>query len=223
MRRLIVHPDNPQARLIQQAAQALHDGDLLIMPTDACAVIAASMAHKSAVDRLRAIRQLNDRHLLTLLCPDLSALATYAKVDDVAFRFLKAWTPGPYTFILNASKQVPRRLWHPSRKTIGLRVPEHPVAMSLLQAFGEPLLSSSLIWPGESLPMHESDEIAERFADSLEVFLDSGHYGLVPTTVIDLTSGEAEVIREGAGSLKALTIDPWTRTGFKSSRSMPSR
>lgn len=111
MRRLIVHPENPQARLIHQAAQALRDGDLVIMPTDACAVISVSMAHKTAVDRLRTVRQLSEKHLLTLLCPDLSALATYAKVDDVAFRFLKAWTPGPYTFILNASKQVPRRLW----------------------------------------------------------------------------------------------------------------
>ena len=223
MRRLIVHPENPQARLIHQAAQALRDGDLVIMPTDACAVISVSMAHKTAVDRLRTVRQLSEKHLLTLLCPDLSALATYAKVDDVAFRFLKAWTPGPYTFILNASKQVPRRLWHPSRKTIGLRVPKHPVVMALLQAFGEPLLSSSLIWPGEQVPLHESEEIAERFAGSLEVFLDSGHYGLVPTTVIDLTSGEAALIREGAGSLKPLTMDPWTKTGFKSSRSMPSR
>jgi len=223
MRRLIVHPEDPQARLIQQAVQALRSGDLLIMPTDACAVIAASLEHKSAVDRLRAVRQLNDRHLLTLLCADLSELASYAKVDDVAYRFLKAWTPGPYTFILNASKQVPRRVWHPSRRTIGLRVPKHPVTMAVLKAFGEPLLSSSLIWPGETEPMHDADDIAERFGGSLEVFLDSGHYGMVPTTVIDLTSGEAEVIREGAGSLKPLTIDTWTKTGFKSSRSMPSR
>jgi len=148
MRRLIVHPEDPQARLIQQAVQALRSGDLLIMPTDACAVIAAALDHKSAVDRLRAVRQLSDRHLLTLLCADLSALASYAKVDDVAYRFLKAWTPGPYTFILNASKQVPRRVWHPSRRTIGLRVPKHPVTMAVLKAFGEPLLSSSLIWPG---------------------------------------------------------------------------
>lgn len=201
MRRLMIHPDNPQPRLIQQAAQAVRDGDLLIMPTDACAVIAASMAHKNAVDRLRAIRQLNERHLLTLLCADLSSLAVYAKVDDVAYRFLKAWTPGPYTFILNASKQVPRRLWHPSRKTIGLRVPDHLVAHALLKAHGEALLSSSLIWPGEAEPLHDAEVISERFANSQEVFLDSGHYGLVPTTVIDLTSGEPELIRQGAGSL----------------------
>ena len=201
MRRLVIHPVNPQPRLIHQAVQALKQGDLLIMPTDACAVIAASIEHKDAVDRLRAIRHLNDRHLLTLMCADLSALSSYAKVDDVAYRFLKAWTPGPYTFILNASKQVPRRLWHPSRKTIGLRVPDHPVAVELLKAFGEPLLSSSLILPGESLPMHDSEEIAAQFEGGLEVFLDSGHYGLIPTTVIDLTGGEPEVIREGAGAL----------------------
>lgn len=204
MRRVFVHPLDPQPRLVRQAVEGLREGRVLILPTDACAVLAAGLDQKAAVERLRRIRQLDARHLLTLLCADLSALATYAQIDNASYRFLKAWTPGPYTFVLNATRQVPRRLWHPSRRTVGLRVPDHPVAQAVLRELGEPLICSSLILPGDDLPLHDGDEMLARIAGGSEMLLDAGHFGVVPTTVIDLSSGAPQILREGAGSVQRM-------------------
>lgn len=204
MRRLFVHPEDPQPRQVHQAVQALREGQVLILPTDACAVLAACLDQKAAVDRMRRIRKVDERHLLTLLCADLSALSNYAQIDNASYRFLKAWTPGPYTFVLNATREVPRRLWHPSRKTVGLRVPDHPVTQAVLRELGEPLISSSLMLPGDDLPLHDGDEILARIGGGSEVLLDSGHFGIVPTTIVDLSSGEPLILREGAGSVQRM-------------------
>jgi tRNA threonylcarbamoyl adenosine modification protein (Sua5/YciO/YrdC/YwlC family) len=208
MRRLFVHPQDPQPRLVRQAVQALGEGQLLILPTDACAVLVADAGRKAAVERLRRIRQLDERHLFTLLCADLSALAIYAQTDNSSYRFLKAWTPGPYTFVLTATRQVPRRLWHPSRRTVGLRVPDHPVAQAVLRAFGGPLICSSLILPGDELPLHDGDDMLERIACGSVMLLDAGHFGIVPTTVVDLSSGAPQILREGAGSVQRMLGQP---------------
>ena len=199
-----LHPVDPQARLLRQAAQILRDGGLLAMPTDACYVLACHLGDKQAVDRLRAIRGLDEKHLLTLMCRDLSELAVYAHVDNRQYRFLKEWTPGPYTFVLNATKETPRRLWHPSRKTIGLRVPASPVVQGLLEAHGEPLLCASLIMPGEEEPLHEAGEIAERLARRIELVLDAGGQAFDPTTVVDMTGDEPVVTRVGKGSVEGM-------------------
>lgn len=203
--RFELHPDNPQQRLLRQAAQILRDGGLVAMPTDACYVLACHLGDRQAVDRLRAIRGLDDKHLLTLMCRDLSELAVYAHVDNRQYRFLKEWTPGPYTFVLNATKETPRRLWHPSRKTIGLRVPDSPLVLGLLEAHGEPVLSASLIMPNEREPLHEAAEIVERLARRIELVLDTGGQSFVPTTVIDLTGEEPLVTRIGRGKVEGMT------------------
>ena len=207
--RFIVHPTNPQVRLLRQAAQVLHDGGLVAMPTDACYVLACHLDDKEAVERLRAIRGLDEKHLLTLMCRDLSELATYAQVDNRQYRFLRDWTPGPYTFVLNATKEVPRRLWHPSRKTIGLRVPSSPVAAGLLEAHGAPLLGTSLVLPGDTDPLHDADEILERLARRIDAVIDAGGQGYEPTTVVDLTGDEATVIRIGCGPVEGrIAVSP---------------
>jgi tRNA threonylcarbamoyl adenosine modification protein (Sua5/YciO/YrdC/YwlC family) len=203
--RFELHPVNPQPRLLRQAAQVLKDGALLALPTDACYVLACRLGDRESVDRLRAIRGLDDKHLLTLMCRDLSELAVYARVDNRQYRFLKEWTPGPYTFVLNATKETPRRLWHPSRKTIGLRVPDSPVVLGLLEAHGEPVLCSSLIMPGEEEPLHEADEIVERLAKRVDLVLDVGGQPFVPTTVVDLTGEEPMVTRLGCGTIEGMT------------------
>lgn len=195
-----IHPVDPQARLLRQAAEMLRSGQLLAMPTDACYVLACRLGDKSAVDRLRALRQLNDKHLLTLMCADLSQLAVYAQVDNRQFRFLKEVTPGPYTFILPATKETPRRLWHPSRRTIGLRVPDSRVALGVLDALGEPVLCTSLILPGDTEPLHEADEIIERVGKQVDAVIDAGGQGFEPTTMVDMTGSEPVVVRAGRGS-----------------------
>ena len=197
--RFTVHPDNPQPRLLRQAAQILADGGLIAMPTDACYVLACQLDDKSAVDRMRAIRGLDEKHLLTLLCRDLSEVALYAQVDNQQYRFLREWTPGPYTFVLTATRETPRRLWHPSRKTIGLRVPSSPVAAGLLEAHGAPLLGTTLVLPGDTDPLHEADEILERLARRIDAVIDAGGQGFEPTTIIDLSDGDPLVIRMGCG------------------------
>jgi len=207
--RFIVHPTNPQVRLLRQAAQVLHEGGLVAMPTDACYVLACHLDDKEPVERLRAIRGLDEKHLLTLMCRDLSELATYAQVDNRQYRFLRDWTPGPYTFVLNATKEVPRRLWHPSRKTIGLRVPSSPVAAGLLEAHGAPLLGTSLVLPGDTDPLHDADEILERLARRIDAVIDAGGQGYEPTTVVDLTGDEAKVIRIGCGPVEGrIAVSP---------------
>ncbi|KAA0213638.1 MAG: threonylcarbamoyl-AMP synthase [Lautropia sp.] len=200
--RFTLHPKNPQVRLLRQAADVLGAGGLVALPTDACYVLACRLGDKGAVDRLRTIRGLDERHLLTLMCRDLSELSTYAKVDSRQYRFLKEWAPGPYTFVLDATKEVPRRLWNPSRRTIGLRVPDAAVAQGLLEAHGEPVLCSSLILPGEDDPLTDADAIAERLSRRIELVIDAGGQGFVPTTVIDLTGAEPLIVRLGCGSVQ---------------------
>jgi tRNA threonylcarbamoyl adenosine modification protein (Sua5/YciO/YrdC/YwlC family) len=202
--RFELHPANPQPRLLRQAAQVLRDGGVVATPTDACYVLACRLGDRDAVERLRAIRGLDEKHLLTLMCRDLSELAVYAHVDNRQYRFLKEWTPGPYTFVLNATKETPRRLWHPSRKTIGLRVPDSPIVQGLLEAHGEPLLCASLIMPDEDDPLHDADEIVERLAGRVDLVLDAGGQPYDPTTVVDLTGDEPLVTRVGCGSVDGM-------------------
>ncbi len=196
-----IHAENPQARLIKQAADLIRKGGLVVYPTDSCYAIGCALDNKEGIDRIRKIRQLDDKHHFTLACRDLSQLGNYARVDNQAFRLLKAATPGSYTFILQATKEVPRRLSHPKKLTIGLRVPDHPVALALLEELGEPLLSSSLLLPNEDLPMTDAWEIRDRLEREVDLVIEGGYCGTDPTTVIDL-SGEAPVlIREGKGAL----------------------
>ncbi|MFA7667019.1 MAG: L-threonylcarbamoyladenylate synthase [Burkholderiaceae bacterium] len=203
--RFDLHPVNPQPRLLRQAAQILEDGGLLALPTDACYVLACRLGDKQAVDRLRAVRGLDERHLLTLMCRDLSELAVYAHVDNRQYRFLKEWTPGPYTFVLNATKETPRRLWHPSRKTIGLRVPASPVVQGLLEAHAAPVLCASLVLPGDEDPLSDADRIIEHLARRIELVLDAGGQSFEPTTVIDMTGDEPVVTRAGKGPIDGMT------------------
>ncbi len=194
-----VHPDNPQARLLQQAAQILHNGGIAAVPTDSSYALVCHLDDKAAAEKLRRIREVDDKHHLTLLCRDLSELASYARVDNKQYRLLKLGTPGPFTFILEATKEVPRRVSHPSRRTIGLRVPEHKMLQELLDIFGQPLLSTTLIAPGETEPMNDPDEIRERFAGQVQVVVDAGACPAQPTTVVDLT-GELPLLgRVGRG------------------------
>ncbi len=205
--RFVIHPTHAQPRLLAQAARILREGGVVATPTDASYVLACHLDDKQAVDRLRAVRQLGVKHLLTLMCRDLSQLSAYARVDNRHYRFLREWAPGPYTFILPATKEVPRRLWHPSRRTIGIRVPASEVAAGLLEANGEPLLCTSLVLPGDDLPLHEADEILERIGKLIDAVIDAGGQGFEHTTVIDLTGDEPLVVRAGLGSLGA-TIEP---------------
>ncbi|QZA78898.1 threonylcarbamoyl-AMP synthase [Deefgea tanakiae] len=196
-----IHAENPQARLIKQAADIIRKGGLVIYPTDSCYAIGCSLDNKSGVDRIRKIRQLDDKHHFTLACRDLSQLGNYARVDNQAFRLLKAATPGSYTFILLATKEVPRRVSHPKKLTIGLRVPDHPVALALLEELGEPLLSSSLLLPNEEFPMTDAWEIRDRLEHEVDLVIEGGYCGTDPTTVVDLSGDMPILIREGKGSL----------------------
>lgn len=205
-----VHPDNPQPRLLKQAVALLQCGGVIAVPTDSSYALACHLDDKAAADRLRRIRQVDDKHHLTLLCRDLSELASYAKVDNRQYRLLKLATPGPYTFILEASKEVPRRVSHPSRKTIGLRVPEHRALLDLLQAHGAALLATTLILPGDQHPLNDAETIRERLQHEVDAVIDAGACALEPTTVLDLvpmgTGGDPEVVREGQGALAPLGL-----------------
>ncbi len=202
-----LHPDNPQLRLIKQAAAILRDGGVVALPTDSSYAIACHLGDKHAQDRIRALRAVDDKHHFTLLCRDLAEIAIYALVDNQQFRLLKANTPGSYTFILEATREVPKRLQHPKRNTIGLRVPEHPVTLALLAELNEPLLSMTLILPNETIPMHDANVIREQLEHRLDLILDSGVCGTEPTTVIDLSRGEIEVLRVGRGSLAPFGLE----------------
>jgi tRNA threonylcarbamoyl adenosine modification protein (Sua5/YciO/YrdC/YwlC family) len=194
-----VHPDNPQVRLLRQAAQILHDGGLAAVPTDSSYALVCHLDDKNAAENLRRIRGVDDKHHLTLLCRDLSELSSYARVDNRQYRLMKHATPGPFTFILEATKEVPRRVSHPSRRTIGLRVPDHKMLQQLLDIFGEPLLSTTLIAPGETEPMNDPDEIRERFQGQVQAVVDAGACPREPTTVVDLTTDEPVLFRLGRG------------------------
>jgi tRNA threonylcarbamoyl adenosine modification protein (Sua5/YciO/YrdC/YwlC family) len=205
-----VHPENPQPRLLKQAVALLDKGGVLAVPTDSSYALACHIDDKSAADRLREIRRLDERYHLTLLCRDLSELANYARVDNRQYRFMKLGTPGPYTFILEATREVPRRVSHPQRKTIGLRVPDHLALQELLSLHGGPLLSTTLIAPGETDALNDAQEIRDRFQHQLAGVVDAGPCASKPTTVVDLvpmgTGGDPVVIREGRGSLAALGL-----------------
>jgi len=201
-----VHPDNPHPRLLKQAVALLTKGSVLAVPTDSSYALVCHLDDKAAADSLRRIRGVDDKHHLTLLCRDLSELATYARVDNAQFRLIKGATPGPYTFILEASKEVPRRLSHPSRKTIGLRVPEHKTLQDLLALHGAPLLATTLIPLGETEALNDAHDIRERFEHQIAAVIDAGACALEPTTVVDLTSGTAELVRQGRGTLARLGL-----------------
>ena len=201
-----VHPENPQIRLLKQAVVLLEKGGILAVPTDSSYALVCHLDDKAAVDNLRRIRGVDDKHHLTLLCRDLSELASYARVDNTQYRLLKSATPGPYTFILEASKEVPRRVSHPSRKTIGLRVPEHTALQALLAMHAGALLATTLIAPGDTDPMNDANEIRERFEKVIAGVLDAGACAQEPTTVIDLTGSEPQLIRQGRGDLAHLGL-----------------
>lgn len=194
-----VHPDNPQARLLKQAVQLLNQGQILAVPTDSSYALVCHLDDKNAADQLRRVRGVDDKHHLSLLCRDLSELANYAKVNNQQFRAIKQATPGPFTFILEATKEVPRRVSHPQRKTIGLRVPDHKVLQELLALHGAPLLASTLIMPGESLPLNDPEEIRERLEHQLGAVIDAGACSLAPTTVVDMSGESPQVLRYGQG------------------------
>jgi tRNA threonylcarbamoyl adenosine modification protein (Sua5/YciO/YrdC/YwlC family) len=201
-----VHPDNPQARLLKQAAALLEKGGIAAVPTDYSYALVCHLDDKAAADKLRVIRGMDDKHQLTLLCRDLAELSSYAKVDNRQYRLLKAATPGPYTFILEATKEVPRRVSHPSRKTIGLRVPDHKVLQELLALHNGPLLATTFIAPGETEPLNDAQVIRERFERQLAAVIDAGACALQPTTVVDLTGDEPVVMRRGRGDLATLGL-----------------
>lgn len=205
-----LHPNNPQPRLLKQAVALIQKGGIVALPTDSSYALACHLDDADAVQRLRRVRGISDRHHLTLLCRDLSELASYATVDNRQFRLMKLATPGPYTFILHATREVPRRVSHPSRKTIGLRVPDHPVCRALLDALGEPLLATTLILPGETEPLNDIQDIRERLQPQIDAVIDAGACPLQPTTVLDLTtmqaSGAPTILREGRGDLRAIGL-----------------
>ena len=202
-----VHPLDPQPRLLKQAAQIVERGGVAAIPTDSSYALACHLDDKAAAERLRRLRGVDARHHLTLLCRDLSEVASYARVDNRQYRLLKTATPGPYTFILEATKEVPRRVSHPSRRTIGLRVPDHPVTRALLDLLGQPLLATTLIAPGESQPMNDPVQIRERFQHSVDAIVDAGACPMQPTTVIDLGSEPPVVVRLGRGDPARLGLN----------------
>ena len=201
-----LHPENPQLRLLKQAVAMLARGEVLAVPTDSSYALVCHLDDRAAADRLRRIRGVDDKHPLTLLCRDLSELASYARVDNRQFRLLKSATPGPYTFILEASKEVPRRLSHPSRKTIGLRLPDHRVLQELLALHNGPLLATTLIAPGDSEPLKHATDIRERFEHQIAAVINAGACPREPTTVLDLSGDEPALIRQGRGPLAALGL-----------------
>ncbi|TAL54805.1 L-threonylcarbamoyladenylate synthase [Pandoraea sp.] len=201
-----IHPDNPQTRLIRQAAQIIDQGGVVALPTDSSYALACHLDDKAAADRLRRIRGIDEKHHLSLLVRDLSELASFAQVDNRQYRLIKAVTPGPYVFILEATKEVPRRLSHPSRKTIGLRVPDHAITLALLAELGQPLLASTLIMPGEQDPLNDAEEIRARLEHQVELVIDGGACPLEPSTVIDLTGDTPALVRAGRGSVAPFGI-----------------
>lgn len=202
-----IHPDNPHLRLIKQAVTIVRNGGIIVYPTDSSYALGCHLGDKDAMARIRTIRQVDERHHFTLVCRNLAEIATYAKVDNSQYRLLKATTPGSYTFILQATREVPRRMQHPKRNTIGLRVPDHPVVLALLQELDEPLLSSTLILPGDDYPLNDAEEIRERLEHQVELILDAGSCGIDMTTVIDLTTDLPALVRQGKGSIEPFGIE----------------
>jgi tRNA threonylcarbamoyl adenosine modification protein (Sua5/YciO/YrdC/YwlC family) len=204
-----VHPDNPQPRLLKQAVQILHGGGIAAIPTDSSYALVCHLDDKAAAEHLRRVRGVDDKHHLTLLCRDLSELASYARVDDRQYRLLKLGTPGAFTFILEATKEVPRRVSHPSRRTIGLRVPDHRVTQTLLALLGQPLLATTLIAPGDAEPLNDPQQIRERFQKTVQAIVDAGACPRQPTTIIDLTGDETVLVRRGRGDPALLGLQAY--------------
>lgn len=196
-----IHPDNPHKRLIDQAVNIIREGGVIAYPTDSSYALGCHIGDKAAMERIRHIRQVDDHHNFTLVCRDLSEIALYARVNNTDYRILKANTPGPYTFILTASREVPRRLQNPKRKTIGIRIPDNVITQAILEELNEPLMSSTLILPGETVPMSDPEDIRETLQHDLDLVIDGGHCGLEPTTVVILENGEAEIARVGCGDI----------------------
>ncbi|MEZ5556865.1 L-threonylcarbamoyladenylate synthase [Haliea sp.] len=201
-----IHPENPQARLIRQAADIVRGGGVVVYPTDSAYALGCHIGDKAALDRIRRIRRLDDRHNFTLVCRDLSDIANYARVDNTVYRLLKACTPGAYTFILRATSEVPRRLMHPKRKTVGLRIPDNAVAMALLADLGEPMMSVTLIMPGDELPLIDPYEIRDVLEHEVDLVIDGGYCGLEPTTVVDLADDLPIILRAGKGDVTPFEV-----------------
>ncbi|MGB5396855.1 MAG: L-threonylcarbamoyladenylate synthase [Gammaproteobacteria bacterium] len=195
-----IHPTHPQPRLIKQAVEIIHGGGVIAYPTDSSYALGCHIGDKDALQRIRRIRKIDDKHNLTLVCRDLSEIATYAKIENADYRLLKSLTPGPYTFLLNATAEVPRRLMHPKRRTIGIRVVDHPIVRALLDELGQPIMSCTLIMPGDQFPLNDADEIREQLDCRIELIIDGGHCGSEPTTVIRMTGGAPELTRQGKGT-----------------------
>lgn len=203
---LTIHPDNPQPRLLDQAVELVRAGGVIAFPTDSCYALGCQLGNKDALERIRAIRGVDERHHMTLMCRDLSEIGQYARVDNQQYRMLKHGTPGSFTFILEGTKELPRRVLHPKRKTLGLRVPDNRVALALLAVLGEPLLSSTLLLPGDEEPLTEGWSIRDRLDDQLAAVVDGGYCGIEPTSVVDLTGPVPEIIRRGRGDLAQLGL-----------------
>lgn len=201
-----IHPDNPQVRLIKRAAELIRGGAVVVYPTDSAYALGCHLGDRKALDRIMALRAVDKHHNFTLMCRDLSELGTYAKVDNSMFRLLKANTPGPYTFVLPGTGEVPKRLLHEKRKSIGLRIPDNAIALALLEELGEPLLTSTLILANETEPLNDPYDIRDRLEHQVDLIIDGGYCGLEPTTVVDLRDGMPVVLREGAGSVSALGL-----------------
>ncbi len=199
-----IHPENPQLRLIRRAVDILREGAVIAYPTDSSYALGCMIGDKAAMERIRRIRRLDDKHNFTLVCRDLAEIATYAKVDNASFRFMKAHTPGPYTFIFKATHEVPRRLQHAKRRTIGIRIPNHPITQALLAELGEPLMSSTLILPGQDYPEVDPHEIRDQLEHDVGLVIDGGGCSPEPTTVVDMTEGAPELIRAGLGATDVL-------------------
>ena len=200
-----IHPKNPQPRFVDEIVQIIRGGGLIAYPTDSSYAFGCHIGDKRAIDRIRRIRRTDKHHNFTLVCSDLSEIGTYARIDNWAYRLIKALTPGPYTFILPATREVPKRLQHPKRRTIGLRVPDHVLVHAMLDALGEPIMSSTLLLPGDDRPLTDPVEIEERIGNQIDAIVDAGPTGIEPTSVLDLTSGAVEVLRVGRGSVSGLT------------------
>ena len=202
-----IHPVNPQIRLVNRAVEMIRKGALIAYPTDSCYAFGCHIGDKHALDRIRRIRQVDEKHNFTLVCRDLSELGNYSIVDNTTFRLLRNYTPGPYTFILRATREVPRRMQVPKRKTIGLRIPDHPIALAILEQLGEPLMSSTLILPGDETPMTDPEEMRVRLEHQVDLVIDGGNCGFEPTTVVDMVDGAYQVLRQGKGEFAQGDVD----------------
>ena len=199
-----IHPDNPQGRLLDGAARIVRSGGLIAYPTDSCYALGSHLGDRRAADRIRRLRGTGKGHDFTLVCRDLSELAMYAHVDNWAYRLIRSLTPGPYTFILRATGEVPRRLQNPKRRSIGIRVPDHPIAQGMLAALGEAIISSTLLLPGDEIPLTDADDIRARLENQVDLIIDGGACGIEPTTVLDLSRDDLRVVRQGKGSVAGL-------------------